>query len=162
MTAYADIIQEAAERYNLSPEWIAAVVSIESGFDAAALPRWEPHIAEHSYGLGQFLPSTVLWVIREPELFPLTAAVRGALLHAAAALPFQGEKKLNALLLDPTVGIHLIGAYLRYLLNRYDQNIVDAVAAYNAGSVRKKDDGTYVNQWHVDKFLTALDKIRGV
>lgn len=160
--SYDNLIQEAAAFYQIDPDWIEAVARIESALVPNPTPRWEAHLGEHSYGIGQFLPSTILWMLRTPELFPLPVEVRESLRLATEQLPLQGEKALNVVLQEPEVGLGLIGAYLTYLLRRYNGNIVDAVAAYNAGSVRKTENGNYVNQWHVDKFLKTLDDIRGV
>lgn len=155
MSEYNEEIVSAAKFYNVKPAWIKAVIHIESNWDAAPRPRWEPHISEHSYGLGQFLPSTALWILRTPSKFPMLPGIRAKLQEAQARLPQAGESSINTALHDPEVAIHLIAAYLRYQLDRYG-NITDAVAAYNAGSPRHRSTGEYVNQWHVDKFTEAL------
>jgi len=122
-------------------------------------PRWEKHLQEHSYGLGQFLPSTVLWMIDTPHRFRFPPDISSALARAKTALPSRGEKALNEVLHEEEVGLYMVGAYLHYLLDRYDGDIVKAVAAYNAGSARYTEQGHFVNQWHVDKFTEALTEI---
>lgn len=161
MSAYEDLIQDAAQRHRLDPDWIKAIIQVESHWDPMTTPRWEPHQQQHSYGLGQFLPSTVLWIAATPQLFVLPEDVRSEILTAAQALPLRGEAVLNKILHDPRNAIELIATYLAYNLRRYNWNLSDAVAAYNAGSVRKTSSGNYVNQWHVDKFLDALDVYKG-
>ena len=150
-------IADAAAFYNLKEEWIKAVIWVESRGEPEPKPRWEKHLNEHSYGLGQFLPSTVLWILRTPSVFPLQPRIRQRLSEARLRYLETGERAFNTVLHEPEVNINLIAAYLRYQLDRYDGNIRDAVAAYNAGSVRRTPEGTYVNQWHVDKFGDALD-----
>jgi len=50
---------------------------------------------------------------------------------------------------------------IRFFLNLYEKygNVEDAVAAYNAGSPRKKN-GRYVNQAYVDRVLKNAEKWR--
>ena len=153
---YEDLIRSASAFYNVDPDWVSAVLWIESRGEPEPPPRWEAHKGEHSYGLGQLLPSTVHWMLDVPSRFPLPDKLRERIREAREAQTKEGESAFTEILHDPEVNIYLTTAYLRYQLDRYDGNITDAVAAYNAGSVRKKN-GAYVNQWHVDKFHKALD-----
>lgn len=153
---YEEEINEAAAFYNVDARWLKAVFHIESRGRRDPHPRWEPHLAEHSYGLGQILPSTALWMLRTPARFPIPDTVRQTAKQALEKVPSRGESAFNKLLQDPKVNIFLTAAYLRYQYDRYGGSITDAVAAYNAGSVRKKSNGEYVNQRHVDKFNDAL------
>lgn len=45
-----------------------------------------------------------------------------------------GYKGKAGKLIDPTVSIPLAAKYLKYQLNRYNDNVCKAVSAYNAGS----------------------------
>jgi hypothetical protein len=154
-------IEEVADYHAIDPDWIEAVVRIESNYATKPKPRWERHLQEHSYGLGQFLPSTVLWMLDTPSRFLFPRRIYSRLDAARHASLQRGEKALNEALHEEDIGLYLIGAYLKYLLSRYNGNIVKAVAAYNAGSARYTTQGVFVNQWHVDKFLSALTKIKG-
>lgn len=64
-------------------------------------------------------------------------------------------------LTDPEIGLLYGCRYLRKQLRRYNNNVTDAIAAYNAGSVvlRPSADGTsyhYSNQAHVIKVMAAM------
>ena len=63
-------------------------------------------------------------------------------------------------LIKPAIGLRIGCQYLKSLTVKYPK-VADAVAAYNAGSPRKNEDGTYVNQAYVDKvsdkFLELTD-----
>ena len=156
MQEFEHYITDAAAFYGLGTAPLRAVLYVESGGTRKPTPRWEPHKNEHSYGLGQILPSTALWMLANPVRFPLPDRLRERTNRAVEDLPTKGEAAFNSLLHDAEVNIFLTAAYLRYQYDRYDGNITDAVAAYNAGSVRKTSTGQYVNQWHVDKFHDAL------
>jgi soluble lytic murein transglycosylase-like protein len=54
-------------------------------------------------------------------------------------------------LVTPKVNIEAGTKYIKYQLNKYGGNVKDAIAAYNAGKVRKLQDGSYKNQKYVDK-----------
>ena len=99
-----DIIRQQASEERLDPALIAAVIYAETKFD----PRPSPAGAQ---GLMQIMPDTA----------ELLARRSGATTFTVADLA------------KPNVNI-AYGAYLlRYLLDRYHQNKVLALAAYNAG-----------------------------
>ena len=126
MSKYDSIIKAAGIRYNVKVPAIKAVIAIESNWNTAA-KRYEIRLKEYSMGLMQLLLST--------------------------AREVSGNKNLTyEQLQNPTTNIMLGTKYFAKQLKRYSGNYKDAVAAYNAGSVRKTIDGTYVNQHHVNKF----------
>lgn len=58
-------------------------------------------------------------------------------------------------LCDPAKGIHWGCEYYRKNAARY-VDVRDQIAAYNAGSVIKKADGTYANQDYVNRVLAVM------
>jgi soluble lytic murein transglycosylase len=102
---YAGEVQEAAKLAQISPDWILSVMRQESLFRKDALSRADAR------GLMQMLPGTATLIARRWHITPPS---RDALF-------------------DPAVSIPLGAAYLHELLERYDGNLVLALAAYNAG-----------------------------
>ncbi len=100
---YQPTIMAAARREHISPYLIAAVIRVESRFQADAVS------SRGAVGLMQLMPSSAAWVsaqIRRPMPKSLT---------------------------DPVTSIRLGSWYLRYLLKNYHNNSTLALAAYNGG-----------------------------
>jgi soluble lytic murein transglycosylase len=102
-----DIIRQQARDKDLDPALIAAVIYGESKFR-------DQTSKAGAKGLMQILPETADFVARR-----------------TGGSEFEHED-----LSDPQINIAYGCWYLRYLLDRYDQNEVAAVAAYNAGHER--------------------------
>jgi len=103
----AGTILEAADRYDLAPELILAVIFTESSFN--------PHAesAMGAVGLMQLMPATATQLAQELEM----------------------EWKGRQLLTDPESNILMGSFYLRKMLHRFDDLNV-ALAAYNVGPNR--------------------------
>ncbi len=100
----AETIRAQAVEKRLDPALIAAVIYAETKF--------EPRISSAgALGLMQILPETANFIARESG----------------------GTRFTTGDLATPQINIAYGSWYLRYLLNRYEDNEVDAVAAYNAG-----------------------------
>jgi soluble lytic murein transglycosylase len=108
---YAGVIRQQAAAEHLDPALIAAVIYAETKFD----PSTSPAGAE---GLMQLEPSTAEF-----------------LAHRSGGIGFQ-----VADLAHPVVNIAYGSYYLRYLLDEYHGNLVEALAAYNGGE-------TNVDRW---------------
>lgn len=125
---YADEIRKNAMRYNHDPNLLLAIIQTESNF------RWTKVSSKGAIGLMQIMEDTANWVIDQSGY---GEDVRQSLAH-------------------PTVNIAIGSWYLRYLLEQYDQNLVVALAAYNAGPGN-------VNRWLAsgkwDGTLSMLHKI---
>lgn len=101
---HASVIREQGSAKGIPPDLIAGVIYAESRFR----PRRSSAGAE---GLMQILPSTAQFIARQSGGTAFTASD----------------------LADPAVNIRYGSWYLRYLLQRYGGNQVEALAAYNAG-----------------------------
>jgi soluble lytic murein transglycosylase len=109
--AYQDVIREQAADKHLDPALIAAVIYAETKFE----PRSSPAGA---LGLMQIMPQTAEFLARRSGATTFTTAD----------------------LATPEVNIAYGSYYLRYLLDRYGQSKVLALAAYNGGE-------TNVDRW---------------
>ena len=121
---HEDVIRQQARDKNLDPALIAAVIYRESKFRDVTSDAG-------AKGLMQILPDTAHFIARKSG----------------------GTEFVAGDLANPQINISYGSWYLRYLLDRYDGNVVAAVAAYNAGHSR-------VDEWG-GKDLT-VDDIRFV
>ncbi len=94
-TTYRPAVENAGQRYAISPSLIDAIARVESRYDATAVSR------ANAAGIMQLMPAT------------------------ARAMGVERT--------DPVANIRGGTAYLRQLLDRFDGDVIRAVAAYNAG-----------------------------
>jgi len=102
---YEEEIGRAADRYDLDPYLLAAMVRAESGFDPRA------RSAAGARGLMQLMPDTVDFILGLDS--------------------YRGDDE--PVVTDPEDNLELGACYLGYLLRRFAGDEVAAVAAYNAG-----------------------------
>lgn len=102
--SYVEEIKAAADRYGLDRYLVAAVVATESGF------RPEAVSSVGAEGLMQLMPTTAEWI-----------SYRRGLDHAECDL------------FDPETNLDYGCWLLKYLLDRYDGSVRNALIAYNAG-----------------------------
>ena len=103
--AFWETIQKITEERSLDPYLVVALIRQESMFDPKALSP------ASAYGLMQLLPST---------------AVRAAIQLGLS--PPQPQK-----LYEPELNLNLGTLHLKELLQLYSNNVIKAIAAYNAG-----------------------------
>lgn len=117
-------IQSNAERYDLDPFLIAAIIQVESKFNA--------DIRSHkgAIGLMQLMPDTAEWLLEKED--------------------FNGQS-INQVS-EPAINIQMGSWYLNYLNKLFSGNVNAVLAAYNAGhgNVSKwldqgRWDGSYKN-----------------
>lgn len=63
-------------------------------------------------------------------------------------------------LCKPDINLDYGCKHLKAKITKYGPNPADIYAAYNAGSVRKMDNKTYVNQRAVNHFLRIYDNVK--
>ena len=111
---YASLIDQYARTSRLDPALVKAVVAVESGFDPRAVS------AKGAVGLMQVIPET-------GERYGLTG---------------DAQRSTAERLYDPATNLRIGTRYLRDLLDRFENDLVLALAAYNAGegSVLTRDN----------------------
>ena len=102
---YEEIVRGHARNYELEPALLAAVIYQESRFNARAKSE------SGAIGLMQLLPGTAKGI-----------AVRTG-----------GSRFQVADLYDPEINVRYGSWYLRHLLDKYDDDVNKALAAYNGG-----------------------------
>ncbi|MEP6656458.1 MAG: lytic transglycosylase domain-containing protein [Betaproteobacteria bacterium] len=104
---YQSLIEEHAARQDLDPALVKALIAAESAFQPAAISP------KGARGLMQVMPET------------------------AARYGVVGDRKQSAArkLLDPALNLRIGTQYLRDLLGRFSNDLVLALAAYNAGEM---------------------------
>ncbi|MES2662627.1 MAG: transglycosylase SLT domain-containing protein, partial [Pseudomonadota bacterium] len=109
--AFQDIVYRHSQRRQLSTDWVFSVIRQESAFRPAVKSQ------VGATGMMQLMPATARHVSRKNQL----------------------QMPTPARLADPDFNITLGTAYLRELLDEFDNNIVMATAAYNAGPHRVRE-----------------------
>ncbi len=104
---FEETIVTVSREAGVEPSLVAGLILAESGFKS------EARSCVGAIGLMQLMPPTAQWV---------------AELHS---LPFDAEEPQS--LYDPELNIYLGSYYLAWLLERFQQQKVEALAAYNAG-----------------------------
>lgn len=155
MKTHADYIDLAATRKGLDPLLVAAIVQVESAGDEWAM-RFEPHWYDR---LNDVDPPRGVSVATERMQLSTSWGLMQVL--GVTAREFGCDTPFLGVLCQPVVGIEYGCQVLRSKFERYDGDTLDAVAAYNAGSVRLSDDGAYSNQGYVDKVMREYARQRG-
>ncbi len=141
---YDKRIIEIAQKYKLDPALVKSVIYQESYFDPKA------RSSQNAVGLMQVTPIAAQEWIDSTKTRNLSEAL--ATLSDDYKKPH--EPKLDEVLSDPLLNMHIGCWYLQSLLNRYrakPDSISVALAAYNAGP-------TNVERWADDAELSKLSR----
>lgn len=150
MAPIIPIVTTAAERFEINRFIIQALIIVESSGN----PKAARHERQFTYLCDPAAYAKALGITEETErIFQKTSwGLMQVMGGTARDMGFSGALTD---LLDPTVGIEW---GCRYFLSRCSEyeTLLDQIAAYNAGSVRRIADGSYRNQSYVDKVIEAL------
>jgi soluble lytic murein transglycosylase len=141
---YDNLIITIAQKYKLDPALVKSVIYAESYFDPQA------RSPQNAVGLMQVTPIAVQEWIDSTH----TRNLSEALATISNAYKKQPELKLDEVLNNPSINMHIGCWYLQSLINRYRTKpdaISVALAAYNAGP-------TNVERWADDEELSKLSR----
>lgn len=147
-------IKKASIEHGIDPIHIAACIVTETAgnrFAARFEPKWR-YFFEDRKSIADDLMISV-----ETETM-LQATSFGYMQVMGAVARENGFMGHITQLIEPEIGIKYGCIKLKKCLNKYG-DIYDAIAAYNAGGVRKTPGGFYENQKHVDRFDRNLREL---
>jgi len=154
------LVFRAAEKHKINPDMIAAVIMTESSADSQAFrfeKKWKYFykVKENAAYLG---------IPEDHEKYYQSASF-GLMQVMGSVAREEGFKSHLPDLFISSIGLEYGCRKLAKCLRKYP-DWSDAVAAYNAGSVRKvrvgdTDSFEYVNQNHVDRFEKYLHDLKG-
>jgi hypothetical protein len=141
------IVQEIAQELGLNHLYIAAIIMVESnGYECAT--RYEPNWSYH-WQVGVF--AELAGTTTETEYYGQMTSW-GPMQIMGTTSRERGFRGLFPELCKPKVGIKFGCLHFKKLFDKYG-NYEDAIAAYNAGNVRKTPGGLYENEKYVDKVM---------
>lgn len=146
---YADIISSMAEIHEIDVKLLIAILRVESDFTPTAV-RYEEHY-KYVVNADKYAKMNNITTETETILQKCSWGMGQVMGGKARECGFNGPLQN---LCDPQIGVNFCAKILKAITKRYE-NREDQMAAYNAGSAIKKDDGTYVNQEYVNKVLKA-------
>lgn len=147
-----DRINPIAGAHGLDPDLVAAFVMTESSGKTGATrfePKWHyflfPHALEPEEMESERKKQATSWGLMQ---------VMGSV---ARELGYEGDL---ADLGQIDIGLEYGCKLLHKFMNKYGTELKDVIASYNAGSPRKNDDGTYVNEKYVDTVINYLAELK--
>lgn len=149
------IIDAKAEEFGIESSLVEAFCMTESTFNVRAT-RYEanfyknyiqPMLAHNAIESKEAMGRATSWGLM--QLMGQVARERG----------FDGEFEE---LFDPEIALEWSLKHLKHFIEKYEPNLDDAIASYNAGSPRKGKDGKYVNQEYVSKVHKYQNQIMEV
>lgn len=144
------IILKFADEYQLEPEFIKAIIAVESAFNPLAV-RYEPTYQWIKHEIVNKYADLHL-VSHDTEMM-LNKCSLGLMQVMGSTLRDLGHMgHLLDIIATPELGIRYGAKFLARLAEKYP-DMKDVAAAYNAGSPRKLSGGTYINQDYVDKVM---------
>lgn len=161
-----DAVRAAANDFNLDPLLVGAVVIVESYGNVCA-QRYEPGFYDrylrhdriaHEHRMHALDMSSLLSSTYQTEIHG-RATSWGAMQVMGQVAREKGFTGWFPELCDARTGMEYGAMHLREKLDEYGGVLPDAVAAYNAGSVRRSN-GEYENQGYVDKIFHRYAQLK--
>ena len=148
-----EIIEKFAKKYDIPKELLEAIIEVESNEDTWAI-RYEDHY-RWLFRPNYYASQNIISLDTEKEAQKTSWGLMQIMGAVARERGFKGRYLSE--LCKPELGIKYGSKHLKLYYDKYE-NWKDAVASYNAGSPRHKDNGEYVNQRYVNK---VFEKVSG-
>lgn len=146
-------IRQATCDLRISPDLIAAIISVESNGDECATRYEEKY--RYLYRVSDF--SSFLNISEATETVQQKTSW-GLMQIMGAVARELGHSGHLVELCNPKLNLKYGVKKLTNLAARYS-DMRDIISAYNAGSPKKKEDGTYINQGYVDKVIEKYNEL---
>ena len=147
------IIRDEAGRVDIDPKLVAAIIAVESGGDPYSM-RYEPNFR---FRLMPYKFAKINGITEETENI-LQSSSFGLMQIMGTVCRELGFQKSLLMLVEPDLNIELGCKKLSQLFLKH-QDTSDVIASYNAGSVRFEKDGSYKNQFYVNKVLQRMKEL---
>lgn len=109
---YKDEIRYHARNNGLDPLMVAAIIKVESKYNSEAESR------KGALGIMQIMPDTAEWIVEKAKM---------------------EDVPLDRLKEETAANIQIGTWYLRWLSEQFDGNMIEVIAAYNAGPTNVKN-----------------------
>lgn len=155
MTAeLAILVARAARQHGLPPEFVHAIVDVESEGNPWAV-RYEPAFFDRYIASNQPRPVAPCSFATELRLRATSFGLMQIMGQVAREVGFDGA--FLTALCDPETGLEFGCRHLARLAQRHRADVgwEGVAAAYNAGSPRRKADGRWINEDYVEKIEKA-------
>lgn len=151
------VLGGTADKYGLDHNLVLAVITHETNgktFKTRYEPAWK-----YLYFARQYAEKLDISVDTEIVMQSMSWGLMQVMGSVAREHGFDSDlPKLT----DPQLGLEYGCKHLKKMLVQCGGNESDAIAAYNAGSVRKTPGGMYENQVYVDEVSSVLRELRKI
>jgi hypothetical protein len=157
MQEIIEAIEATAKEQKIDPKLLQAICTVESSLKTN-LVRFEP---AYSYLFQTSTFATKLLISQDTEAACQKFSYGLGQVMGAVCREYGYKENLMSLVTDWKTALKFSAMHLaKYLKNR--PNVQDAIASYNAGSVRKTPDNIYVNQAYVNKVMHEFEMLKSV
>jgi len=145
----SQLIQDSANKYGIEFCLLNAIVATESGFNSNAI-RFEEHY-KYLYSVEEC--AEIVGCTKDTMIMMQRTSWGLCQLMGAVYYEMQGKTWATELM-QPDVNLKFTCEYVNRLIDRWHLKSPELIyAAYNAGSVRRREWGELVNQKNVDRFM---------
>lgn len=149
-----ELINKYALKYGIDPDLALAIATVESSLNPFVM-RYEPNY-RWLYHVDDFAHKLKITNLTEETLQKFSY---GCYQLMGALCREKGFDDYLPKMLDPELNISYGCKHIKSLLIKFKTES-DAVSAYNQGSPKKNNGGTYLNQSYIDKVHSVLYELR--